>query len=46
MSSSFKLSSENFLLCQSATQEQSRATCATYFQAHPATAGRVLVMDV
>ncbi len=36
---------ENVLLCQLVTQERFRTTCATCFQAHLATASRVLAMD-
>ena len=45
VSSPFRISWEYFLSCQSVTREQFRTTFATSFQAHPATAGRVLVMD-
>ena len=45
MSSLLSISWENFLLCQLGTQARFRTTCATCFQAHLATAGRVLAMD-
>ncbi len=35
----------NFLMGQLVTQEQFHTTSGTSFQAHPATAGRVHVMD-
>ncbi len=45
LSSLFRISWENFLSCQSVTLEQFHITFATTFQAHPAIARRVLVMD-
>ena len=45
MSSLLSISWENFLLCQLGTQARFSTTCATCFQAHLATAGRVLAMD-
>ena len=45
MSSLLSISWENFVLCQLGTQARFRTICATCFQSHLATAGRVLVMD-
>jgi hypothetical protein len=45
MPSLLSISWENFLLCLLGTQARFRTTCTTCFQAHLATAGRVLAMD-
>ena len=45
MSSLLSISWENFLLCQLGTQARFSTICAICFQAHLATAGRVLAMD-